>query len=249
MLKIEGLAKSYGGFSAVKELSLAVPEGQLYGFLGPNGAGKTTTMRMIMGILVPSAGTITIAGRDAHEHPEYVKSVVGFVPDNPIFYDYMRGREILTFVAELHGQSPAEAQENAARLLAEFALTDAAEEFAVNFSLGMKKKLGLAAALIHEPKLLILDEPTSGLDPRASKDVQTRLERFAADGGTVFLSSHLLPMVERICSQIAVIHHGALVADGSLAAIKERLKSTGDLEELFLELTASTGADGEASDA
>lgn len=249
MLKITGLAKSYGGFSAVKELSLAVPEGQLYGFLGPNGAGKTTTMRMIMGILVPSAGTITIAGRDSHEHPEYVKSVVGFVPDNPIFYDYMRGREILTFVAELHGQSAAEAQENAARLLAEFALTDAAEEFAVNFSLGMKKKLGLAAALIHEPKLLILDEPTSGLDPRASKDVQTRLERFAADGGTVFLSSHLLPMVERICSQIAVIHHGALVADGSLAAIKERLKSTGDLEELFLELTASTGADGEASDA
>lgn len=249
MLKIEGLAKRYGGFSAVKELSLTVPEGQLYGFLGPNGAGKTTTMRMIMGILVPSAGTITIAGRDSREYPEYVKSVVGFVPDNPIFYDYMRGREILTFVAELHGQSPAEARDNAAKLLDSFALMDAAEEFAVNFSLGMKKKLGLAAALIHEPKLLILDEPTSGLDPRASKDVQTRLERFAADGGTIFLSSHLLPMVERICSQIAVIHHGALVADGSLAAIKEQLKSTGDLEELFLELTASTGANGEAGDA
>lgn len=250
MLAIKGLSKRYGAFDAVKNLSLNVEKGQLYGFLGPNGAGKTTTMRMVMGILVPTAGSIAIDGRDSREHREEGKRAIGFVPDNPIFYDYMRGREILTFVAEMHGQSAAEASDNAARLLDSFALGDAAEEFAVNFSLGMKKKLGLAAALIHEPKLLILDEPTSGLDPRASKDVQHRLERFAADGGTVFLSSHLLPMVERICQRIAVIHNGELVADGSLAAIKEQLKSTGDLEELFLTLTESDGEeDGGSSHA
>lgn len=238
MLDINGLSKTYGDFEAVKELQLKVPAGQVYGFLGPNGAGKTTTMRMIMGVLVPTRGTIAVDGHDTVAHREYVKSVIGYVPDHPIFYDFMKGREILEFVAEMQGQSAAEARDSAERMLSRFSLGDAAEEFAVNFSLGMKKKLGLAAALIHSPKLLILDEPTSGLDPRASRDVQERLERFAADGGTVFLSSHLLDMVERLCQNIAVIHQGALVASGTLAAIKDQLKSTGGLEDLFLELTS-----------
>lgn len=245
MLTITGLSKSYGGFAAVKNLNLHVPRGQLYGFLGPNGAGKTTTMRMIMGILVPTAGQVIIDGHETGNHRPATKRLIGFVPDNPIFYDFMRGREILSFVGEMHGQSPSEAMDNAAQLLDSFQLGDAADDFAVNFSLGMKKKLGLAAALIHKPKLLILDEPTSGLDPRASKDVQDRLERFAADGGTVFLSSHLLPMVERICPHIAVIHRGELVADGSLDAIKEQLKSAGDLEALFMALTDDEGGLGE----
>jgi ABC-2 type transport system ATP-binding protein len=237
VIEINNLTKWYGTFKAVDGISFSVPKGEMFGFLGPNGAGKTTTIRMLMGVLVPSSGSITIDGKDSLTHRVEIKSLVGYLPENPIFYDFLKGREILRFVGEMHGQSSAEASENAKRLLEEFTLADAGEEYAVNYSMGMKKKLGLACAMIHSPKLLILDEPTNGLDPRASRDVQQRLEKFAADGGTVFLSTHLMEMAERLCHRIGVISGGKMAGVGSLAEIHSQIKMDGTLEDLFLKLT------------
>jgi ABC-2 type transport system ATP-binding protein len=165
MIRFHHLSKRYGEFTAVRDLELSVEQGEVFGFLGPNGAGKTTTIRIMMGILVPTSGRVTIDGLDCQTDRVEVKRRVGYLPDNPIFYDYLRGREILAFVGEMHGQSRAEAEKRAGMLLQDLALDDASEEFAVNYSAGMKKKLGLACALIHEPSVLILDEPTNGLDP------------------------------------------------------------------------------------
>jgi len=237
MIEFHQVSKSYGDFTAVHKLALAVERGEVFGFLGPNGAGKTTTIRMMMGILVPSEGLITIDGLDCQADRVRVKQRVGYLPDNPIFYDYLRGREILAFVGEMHGQPRDEAQRRAAVLLDELALEDAAEEFAVNYSTGMKKKLGLACALIHDPAVLILDEPTNGLDPRASRHVQDRIRVSASQGKTIFLSTHLLDMAERLCGRVGIIDKGDLVAVGPLKNLQDKLMPGGSLEEVFLKVT------------
>ncbi|SFM09217.1 ABC transporter ATP-binding protein [Rugamonas rubra] len=237
MIEFQGLSKTYGAFAAVKPLSLRVRRGEVFGFLGPNGAGKTTTIRMMMGILVPSAGQVRIAGLDCHADAAAVKSQVGYLPDTPIFYDYLRGREILQFVAEMHGYPRAEAERRAARLLGEFGLDEAGEEFAVNYSMGMKKKLGLACALIHDPAVLILDEPINGLDPRAARDVQERLLACAAAGCTIFVSTHLLDMAEKLCDRVGIIHHGELIATGTLDELRGDASAAASLEEVFLKIT------------
>jgi ABC-2 type transport system ATP-binding protein len=239
LIALENLSKHYGQFAAVRGLNLSVARGEVFGFLGPNGAGKTTTIRMLMGILVPTAGRATIDMLDCHRDRVEVKRRVGYLPDTPIFYDYLRGREILEFVGEMHGLSRGEAKWDAAKLLDELALGDAAEEFAVNYSAGMKKKLALACALIHDPPVLILDEPTNGLDPRAAREVQDRLRSSAADGKTIFLSTHLLAMAERLCSRVGIIHQGELVAVGSLLELREKVVAGGSLEEVFLQVTQS----------
>ena len=245
MIAFHHLRKNYGAFTAVRDLELSIGKGEVFGFLGPNGAGKTTTIRMMMGILVPTSGRITIDGLDCQTNRVEVNRRVGYLPDNPVFYDYLRGREILTFVGEMHGQPRDEAQERASALLGELALDDAAEEFAVNYSTGMRRKLGLACALIHDPSVLILDEPTNGLDPRASREVQARLRLGAAQGKTIFLSTHLLDMAERLCSRVGIIHKGELVAVGPLHALKEEVVPGGSLEEVFLKVTPTD--DGEES--
>jgi ABC-2 type transport system ATP-binding protein len=237
MIEFHEVSKTYGDFTAVRNLALAVDQGEVFGFLGPNGAGKTTTIRMMMGILVPSDGRITIDGLDCQADRLQVKQRVGYLPDNPVFYDYLRGREILTFVGEMHGQRRDEAQRRTAALLDELALEDAAEEFAVNYSTGMKKKLGLACALIHDPAVLILDEPTNGLDPRASRHVQDRIRLSAEQGKTIFLSTHLLDMAERLCGRVGIIDKGDLVAVGPLKDLQDKLVPGGSLEEVFLKVT------------
>lgn len=241
MIQFESLTKTYGEFQAVKPLTLEVRRGEVFGFLGPNGAGKTTTIRMMMGILAPSAGRVLVDGFDCHAEATEVKRRVGYLPDNPIFYDFLRGREILQFVAEMHGFSRAEAAERSARLLTEFGLDDVTEEFAVNYSMGMKKKLGLACALIHNPAVLILDEPINGLDPRASRDVQERLLAAAASGTTIFVSTHLLDMAEKLCDRVGIIHRGALVATGTTDDIRAEASADGSLEDVFLKITDDTG--------
>jgi ABC-2 type transport system ATP-binding protein len=245
VIALENLSKHYGQFAAVRGLNLSVERGEVFGFLGPNGAGKTTTIRMLMGILVPTAGRATIDMLDCHRDRVEVKQRVGYLPDNPIFYDYLRGREILEFVGEMHGHARGEAKRRAAKLLDELALEDATAEFAVNYSMGMKKKLGLACALIHDPPVLILDEPTNGLDPRAAREVQDRLRSSAADGKTIFLSTHLLDMAERLCSRVGIIHKGELVAVGRLQELREKVVAGGSLEEVFLKVTQP--ADGGAA--
>jgi ABC-2 type transport system ATP-binding protein len=246
MIEFHEVSKTYGDFTAVRRLALTVDKGEVFGFLGPNGAGKTTTIRMMMGILVPSDGRITIDGLDCQAERVQVKQRVGYLPDNPIFYDYLRGREILAFVGEMHGQPRDEAQRRAAVLLDELALEDAAEEFAVNYSAGMKKKLGLACALIHDPAVLILDEPTNGLDPRAARHVQDRIRVSAAQGKTIFLSTHLLDMAERLCGRVGIIDKGALVAVGPLKDLQDKLVPGGSLEEVFLKVTQAD-EDGSAA--
>jgi ABC-2 type transport system ATP-binding protein len=240
MIEFSELSKTYGAFRALAPLTLTVPRGEMFGFLGPNGAGKTTTIRMMMSILVPSSGHVRIAGLDCHRDAAEVKRHVGYLPDSPIFYDYLRGREILQFIGEMHGLTRAESSLRTERLMTELGLEQAAAEFAVNYSMGMKKKLGLACALIHDPSVLILDEPTNGLDPRAARDVQQRLRKSADAGMTIFLSTHILDMAERLCSRIGIIHHGELVATGSPQELKEKVTSGGTLEEVFLAVTSET---------
>jgi ABC-2 type transport system ATP-binding protein len=246
MIAFDGLGKQYGSFAAVRDLSFSVDRQEVFGFLGPNGAGKTTTIRMLMGILVPSAGRAAIDGLDCQLERVEVKRRVGYLPDSPIFYDFLRGREILEFVGEMHGQTRGDARRNAARLLDDLALGEAAEEYAVNYSMGMKKKLGLACALIHDPLVLILDEPTNGLDPRAAREVQELLRGSAARGKTIFLSTHLLDMAERLCSRLGIIHKGELVAVGALDQLRREVVPGGTLEEVFLKATQPDDADGAA---
>jgi len=242
VIAIEGLTKSYGGFTAVRELSLSITRGEVFGFLGPNGAGKTTTIRMLMGILVPSGGRARIEGLDCQRDGAEVKRRVGYLPDAPAFYDYLRGREILQFVAEMHGLPRPAAAERTAELLERLGLSDAAEEFASNYSTGMKKKLGLACALVHDPPVLILDEPTNGLDPRAQRDVHDRLRAASAAGKTIFLSTHLLDMAERLCTRVGIIHQGALVSVGPVGELRATLAAGGSLEDVFLRMTEGDGA-------
>jgi ABC-2 type transport system ATP-binding protein len=247
VIAFDGLGKHYGSFVAVRDLTFSVERGEVFGFLGPNGAGKTTTIRMLMGILVPSTGHATVDGLDCQLARTEVKRHVGYLPDAPIFYDFLRGREILEFVGEMHGQPRNDAKRRAARLLEELALGEAAEEFAVNYSMGMKKKLGLACALIHDPSVLILDEPTNGLDPRAAREVQGLLRQCAAQGKTIFLSTHLLDMAERLCSRLGIIHKGELVAVGALESLRENVVPGGSLEEVFLKVTQPDDTHGASS--
>jgi ABC-2 type transport system ATP-binding protein len=242
MIEFQQLKRTYGEFTAVQPLSLTVQRGEVFGFLGPNGAGKTTTIRMMMGILVPSGGRALISGFDCHTQRAEVQRHVGYLPDNPIYYDFLRGREILQFVAEMHGMERAEAARQALRMLGEFGLEDVIDEFAVNYSMGMKKKLGLACALIHDPDVLILDEPINGLDPRAARDVQERLKLAASSGKTIFMSTHLLDMAERVCTRVGIIHHGALVATGTLAELRQRVEHSASLEQVFLSVTEEGAA-------
>lgn len=237
MIDFQTLSKSYGDFDAVKPLTLKVERGEVFGFLGPNGAGKTTTIRMMMGILVPSSGRVTIGGLDCHSQRAQVQRRTGYLPDNPVFYDYLRGHEILQFVAEMHGLPRREAAFRAEQSLQDWGLAEATDEFAVNYSMGMKKKLGLACALMHEPDVLILDEPINGLDPRAAREVQDRLRAIADQGRTIFVSTHLLDMAERLCTRIGIIDRGLLVAAGTAAELRREGAASESLEDIFLRMT------------
>ena len=237
MLKCEKLCKEYGSFQAVKNLTLQVERGEIFGFLGPNGAGKTSTIKMLMGLLVPSSGRATIDGLDTQRDRVAVKRKVGYLPDNPIFLDYLRGRELLSFVGEMHGLPRRKAQNRALELLQELGLSEAQEDFAHNYSTGMKKRLGLCCALIHEPSLLILDEPTNGLDPRSALQVRELILAFAESGRTVFLSTHLLDLADKLCHRLGILHRGELVAMGTRDQLQEHASQQKTLEEIFLSLT------------
>jgi ABC-2 type transport system ATP-binding protein len=245
MISIENLNKSYGNFAAVKNLNLKIGNGEVFGFLGPNGAGKTTTIRMLMGILVPTSGRAVIEGMDCQKQSAEVKHKIGYLPDNPIFYDYLKGREILEFVGEMQGLTRASARNRTAELLYLFQLQEAAEEFAINYSTGMRKKLGLAMALVHQPPVLILDEPTNGLDPRAAVEVKDFLTQAAGRGTTIFLSTHLLDMAQKLCHRVGIIDHGKLVAVGRWEELRETLMPGGSLEDLYFKVTASASDPGE----
>jgi len=233
LVEIQGLTKSYGGFEAVKDLNLSVPFGQIFALLGPNGAGKTTTIRMLMGILAPTSGTARIDNLDCFQDRVEVKRRVGYLPDEPIFHDHLRGSEIIRFSGEMHGLEREEIELRARAILKQLDLNEALEEFAVNYSRGMKKKLALVCAMLHDPALLILDEPTNGLDPFATRALHEIIREKAAAGKTIFFSTHLLDQAEKLCTQIAIVAKGRLVAHGTLVELRERLTSDSSLEEIF----------------
>ena len=243
MLSTLALCKRYGAFQAVAELSLGVRAGELYALLGPNGAGKTTTIKMLMGVLQPTSGSARICDLDCFAQRPEVMRHVGYLPDEPVFYDYLRGREILRFVGEMHGFSPADIRARSAPLTARFGLDEALEEFAVNYSRGMKKKLALVCALLHEPEVLILDEPTNGLDPYATRELHELMRRQCAAGRTVFFSTHLLDQAERLCHRVGIVYQGRLAAEGTMEELRARRAAGGSLEEIFFSVTGGEPLD------
>jgi ABC-2 type transport system ATP-binding protein len=236
------LTKIYGTFEAVKGLDLSVCAGQIFALLGPNGAGKTTTIRMLMGILAPTSGSARIGGLDCFRDRVEVKRRVGYLPDEPVFYDYLRGSEIIRFSGEMHGLSRGEIQERARPIIERLELGEALEEFAANYSRGMKKKLALVCAMIHDPALLILDEPTNGLDPFATRELHQMIRGEAASGKTIFFSTHLLDQAQKLSTQIAILSKGRLAAHGTLAELRARLTTDSSLEEIFFAVAGDGAA-------
>ena len=248
VVEIDGLSKQYGDFTAVADLSLSAEVGETLALLGPNGAGKTTTIRMLMGILQSTAGTARILNRDCFRERSRVMRVVGYVPDDPIFYDYLRASEVLRFVGGMHGLSATETFDRARPMAERFDLENDLEEFAANYSKGMKKKLAVIAALLHRPRVLILDEPTSGLDPHATRILHELVREQAGDGATVFLSTHLLDQAERLCDRIGILHKGRLAALGTLSQLQQRVETGSSLEEIFFSVTGASFAESPEPD-
>jgi ABC-2 type transport system ATP-binding protein len=231
-----GLSKSFGR-PAVDGLDLRVRRGELYALLGPNGAGKTTTLRMVTWLVAPDAGRIEVLGIDLAQAPREAKRRMAYLPDDPMLYGKLKPTEYLEFVAGLWGVEARDAEPRARELLDWLDLSPHAHELTEGFSRGMKQKLALAGALIHQPELLILDEPLTGLDAAAARQVKDLLLSHVAKGGTVILTTHILEVAERLAQRIGIIREGRLIAEGTLAELRERT-SGGSLEDVFLQLTA-----------
>jgi ABC-2 type transport system ATP-binding protein len=231
-----GLTRTFGNFRAVDGIDLAVPSGSFYGFLGPNGAGKSTTIKCLTGLLRPTAGTMMILGVDPLADSVAVKRRTGVVPEDLALFDRLTAEETLNFVAQVHGIDPSTAKQRSADLLDLMDLKDAGTTLVTDFSHGMRKKLSLAAALLPAPKLLFLDEPFEGIDAVASRQIKDLLLSFVSRGGTIFLTSHILEIVERLSTHIGVIAHGKLVAQGHIDDLRAGADSGKTLEELFIEL-------------
>lgn len=232
---IDNLRKTFGEKVALSDVNWRIPRGRISGLLGPNGAGKTTLFRLLMGILRCDSGTLRIDGRDCFEDRVLVKRLVGFLPDEPVYYSYLTGREILELSAGMHNLHAGAALARLDPLITRLGLAGAMNEFADDYSRGMKKKLGLLLALVHEPSLLILDEPTNGLDVEATRLFFELMRELAATGTTVVFSTHLMDQVERLCSHAAILHQGRVLASGTLAEIQ----AGRHLEDVFVELTTA----------
>jgi len=240
VILLEDLSKSYGPIAAVQRLSLEVRPGEVFGFLGPNGAGKTTTIRMMAGLLQPSSGRVGVGGHDLASAPEAAKALLGYVPDRPFLYERLSGRELLRFLAGIYRLPPDLARARALRLLTDFELLSRGDDLIQSYSHGMKQRLTMCAALLHDPQVLVVDEPMVGLDPRGARFLKELLRRISHEQAkTLFLSTHSLDVAEELCDRLGIIHRGELVACGTLAELKQ---ATGDararLEEVFFALTA-----------
>ena len=238
MIKLSNLTKRYGSFTAVDDLSLEIPPGQLFGLLGPNGAGKTTTLRMVAGILKPTAGRVEIAGEDIHVNPLAAKARLGYIPDRPFVYDKLTGTEFLRFTASLFGQEGPLVERRIAELLELFELSPWKDELTESYSHGMRQKLIISSALVHKPEVIVVDEPMVGLDPKSGRLLKDLFRRFVDRGGTVLMSTHTLEIAEGMCDQIAIMRGGRLITCGTMGQLRQQ-HDAGDstLEELFLKLT------------
>ncbi len=238
MIHVRELTKDYGTTIAVNKLSLNVSAGEIYGFIGPNGAGKTTTIRMMGGILAPTSGSIVIGNIDMAGDPVAAKKMIGFVPDRPFLYEKLTGMEFLHFSADLYDVCPETFPAKAENLLRQFALWEWADELVEAYSHGMKQRLIIASALLHDPQILIIDEPMVGLDPAAVRMVKDIFQDLAQKKITIFVSTHTLSIAEELCHRIGVIHKGTLLAQGTVKELRHvaRIGEAG-LEEVFLTIT------------
>jgi len=236
-----GLSKNYGKLVAVHDLSLEVGAGEVFGFLGPNGAGKTTTIRMLTGLVRPTSGAAVVAGFDVFREPLQVKRRVGYLAETPYLYGKLSCREFLAFMGGLYEVPPALARQRSERLLTLFELADKADDLIETYSHGMRQKLALAGAMLHEPPVLFLDEPTSGLDPRSARLVKDLLVALTERGHTVFLSTHVLEIAEQLCHRVGIIDRGQVVATGTLDELRQQAQRNAySLEDIFLQLTGGT---------
>ncbi|PYQ34177.1 MAG: ABC transporter [Acidobacteria bacterium] len=233
MIEIRHLTKRYGAFTAVDDISLTVSRGEIYGFLGPNGAGKTTTIRILAGLSLPTSGEVLIDGIDISSDGLRAKAMTGYVPDRPYLYEKLTGRELLQFVANLYRKEWRDCEARALDLLRYFDIADWIDARIENLSHGMKQKLVIVAALVHDPALLVIDEPMVGLDALAQKQVKLLLRRLVGEQKTIFMTTHTMSVAEAVCDRIGILHRGRMVASGSTA----ELKSNRALEDVFLELT------------
>ncbi len=239
MLKIESLSKSYAGgaVKAVDNINLDVRAGEIFGFLGPNGAGKTTTIKMIVGLLKPDEGSVRIKGVDVWENPLEAKSMISFVPDNPEIYDKLKGIDYLNFIGDMYGIGKEERLEKIDYYTQLFNIKDVLTDIIGSYSHGMKQKLVLTSALINEPDLFILDEPMVGLDPKSSFKLKEEMRNMCDRGKTVFFSTHILEVAEKLCDRIAIINKGKIIRVGTMEELRAHAQERESLENIFLELT------------
>jgi ABC-2 type transport system ATP-binding protein len=239
MIELSEVTKTFGAKTAVDRLSLRVEAGELFAFLGPNGAGKTTTLKLICGLLFPTAGTVRVAGFDLQRDGDKARQIISYVPDQPYLYEKLTGREFLQFIADMYGLEPELARRRMQELIETFSLDDFVDDLAESYSHGMKQRTVFAAALLHEPKVLIVDEPTVGLDPHGVRLLKDLLRREADHGVTVFLSTHSLDVAQQLAGRIGIVERGRLISCGPLQALRDQAALDGSLEDVFLKLTAT----------
>jgi ABC-2 type transport system ATP-binding protein len=244
MIELDNVSKNYGAKVAVHPLSLRIEAGELFAFLGPNGAGKTTTIKIMCGLLFPTTGTVRIGGFDLRRDGDRARQFISFVPDTPFLYEKLTGREFLQFIADMYRMEAGHGRSRIEQVIGLFQLEEFVDDLTERYSHGMRQRTVFAAALLHEPKVLIVDEPTVGLDPRSVRLLKDLLRQEANRGTTVFLSSHSLDIVQELADRIAIIDHGRLISCGDLASLRRQAASNGSLEEVFLRLTEEAGQNG-----
>jgi ABC-2 type transport system ATP-binding protein len=243
MIELSDVTKKYGAKTAVDRLSLRIEPGELFAFLGPNGAGKTTTIKLACGLLFPTAGTVRVGGFDLQSDGDRARQMISYVPDQPYLYEKLTCREFLHFIADMYGLDPAHARRRIGEMIELFNLKDFVDDLTESYSHGMKQRSVFAAALLHEPKVLIVDEPTVGLDPRSVRLLKDLLRQEAKRGATVFLSTHSLDVAQELANRIGIVEGGRLISCGPLEALRRQAALDGSLEEVFLKLTQEAAAE------
>ncbi len=237
MIRIDNVTKLYGPKVAVQDLSLHVPPGELFAFLGPNGAGKTTTIKMLCGLLFPTTGSVSIGGFDVRAQGDHARALVSYVPDQPFLYEKLTGREFLQFTADLYAMPAARSAEKIEEVIELFHLDEFVDDLTERYSHGMRQRTVFAAALVHEPKLLIADEPTVGLDPKSIRELKLLLRKLASDGMTIFLSTHTLDIAQELADRIGILDRGKLLGCGDMTDLRKQANQDGSLEDLFMKIT------------
>jgi len=242
MIEIKNLTKIFGSNIAISDLNIGVEKGELYGFLGPNGAGKTTTIKILAGLLFPTSGSVRINNLDLMKDSEHIKRITGYIPDRPFIYEKLTGREYLNFVSKLYDVPENNASERSQKLLSIFELTEKADELIETYSYGMRQKVTIASALIHEPELIIVDEPVIGLDPKAARLLKNIFKDLCEmEGRTIFMSTHTLSIAEELCDRIGIISKGKLISELTKTELQRELPlPSSNLEEIFLTITSES---------